>query len=92
MSAGTGPNPFSRTSGMTQTADQTKAVSGFYGNIDFDKESTKIDFRKSQGKDLNVRNPYIEREVSAVNMEDLKSRIIEACRNNSAANGLRAFR
>ena len=39
MSAGVGLNPFSRTSGMTQTADQTKAVSGFYGNIDFEKES-----------------------------------------------------
>lgn len=35
MSAGVGPNPFSKTSGMTQSADQTKAVSGFYGNIDF---------------------------------------------------------
>lgn len=35
MSAAVGSNPFSKTSGFTQPADQTKAVSGYYGNIDF---------------------------------------------------------
>jgi hypothetical protein len=41
MSAAVGPNPFARTSGFTQPADQTKAVVGFYGNIDFEQESQR---------------------------------------------------
>ena len=53
MSAATGQNPFSRTSGFTQTADQTKSVNGFYGNIDFDKEASQVDFRKSVGKNMS---------------------------------------
>ena len=36
MSADVGPNPFAKTSGYTQTADQVKSVKGFYGNIDFE--------------------------------------------------------
>jgi len=39
MSAAIGPNPFAKTSGFTQTADQTKAVSGFHGNLAFEQES-----------------------------------------------------
>lgn len=35
MSAATGPNPFARTSGLTQPLNQTKAVVGYEGNIDF---------------------------------------------------------
>jgi hypothetical protein len=62
MSAAVGSNPFARTSGMTQTADQVKSVKGFYGNIDFEQESNRTDFRKSCGKDLNIRNPYVEKE------------------------------
>ena len=42
MSAAVGPNPFAKTSGLTQTVDQTKAVNGYYGNIDFEKESMRI--------------------------------------------------
>ena len=53
MSAATGQNPFARTSGFTQTADQTKSVNGFYGNIDFDKEASQVDFRKSVGKNMS---------------------------------------
>lgn len=40
MSASTGPNPFAKTSGFTQPANQTKAVQGYEGNIDFAKEKT----------------------------------------------------
>ena len=54
MSAAVGSNPFTKTSGFTQTADQTKSVSGYYGNIDFEQEKSRVDFRKSVGKDLNV--------------------------------------
>jgi len=35
MSAATGPNPFARTSGMTQPLNQTKAVKNYDGNVDF---------------------------------------------------------
>jgi hypothetical protein len=54
MSAGVGPNPFARTSGFTQTADQVKSISGYYGNIDFEQEAAKTDFRKTKGTDLNM--------------------------------------
>jgi hypothetical protein len=53
MSAAVGSNPFAKTSGFTQTADQVKSVSGYYGNIDFDQEGNRVDFRKSTGTDLN---------------------------------------
>ena len=58
-SAGVGPNPFARTSGFTQTADQVKSVSGYYGNTDFTQESQRTDFRKTKGTDLNITNPYV---------------------------------
>jgi hypothetical protein len=48
MSAAVGPNPFSKTSGMTQTVDQTKAVNSYYGNIDFEKESMRTTLRMSK--------------------------------------------
>lgn len=63
MSASTGPNPFSRTSGFTQPLNQTKAVKDYDGNIDFAKEKTVVDFKRSQGRDLNIRNPYMEKHV-----------------------------
>jgi hypothetical protein len=71
MSAAVGSNPFSRTSGFTQPADQTKSVAGFYGNIDFPQEETRVDFRKSTGKDLNIRNPYLEREFTVSNFSEI---------------------
>lgn len=43
MSASTGPNPFARTCGMTQPVQNTKAVKNYEGNVDFDKEKTKVD-------------------------------------------------
>jgi len=71
MSAGVGSNPFARTSGMTQPADQTKSVKGFYGNVDFEQESCRVDFRKSCGRDLNLNNPYVEKEFSVSNFSDI---------------------
>lgn len=38
MSAGTGANPFAKTSGFTQPMNQTRAVKGYEGNVNFDKE------------------------------------------------------
>ena len=38
MSAATGPNPFAKTSGMTQPLNQTRAVNAYHGNVDFEKE------------------------------------------------------
>lgn len=92
MSAAVGSNPFARTSGFTQTADQVKSVSGYYGNIDFQQEENRVDFRKSVGTDLNQRNPYQEKEVSVTNFSELTARVIRACRARSAANGLRCLR
>lgn len=92
MSAAVGSNPFARTSGFTQTADQVKSVSGFYGNIDFEQESNRVDFRKSVGTDLNQRNPYQEKDISVTNFSDLSARVIRACKARSAANGLRSLR
>lgn len=50
MSASTGSNPFGKTSGMTQPADQTRAVKEYNGNIDFEREREIIESRKSVGK------------------------------------------
>ena len=47
MSAATGPNPFSRTSGLTQPLNQTKAVRQYEGNIDFEKEKTVQQFTRT---------------------------------------------
>jgi hypothetical protein len=86
-SAGVGPNPFARTSGFTQTSDQVKSISGYYGNIDFEQEAAKIDFRKTKGTDLNLTNPYIETEAKVSNLAQLKERVIEGCKTMSPANG-----
>lgn len=77
MSAAVGSNPFARTSGLTQTADQTKCVDGFYGNIDFDNESSRVDFRKSTGRDLNRGNPYLGRECTYSNFGQIARRVLE---------------
>lgn len=83
MSAAVGSNPFARTSGFTQPADQTKSVSGYYGNIDFDRESSRVDFRKSVGKDLSHRNPYVEKELPYSNFQTIAQRILD----NSSTKG-----
>lgn len=43
MSAGTGPNPFARTCGMTQPVQNTKAIKNYEGNVDFSKEKVVVD-------------------------------------------------
>jgi len=91
MSAATGPNPFSRSSGMTQPLNQTKAVVGYDGNVDFAKATTTVNFARSQGRDLQVRNPYMEQHVQISNFEEIKSKVIELCKKRSA-NGLRGLR
>ncbi len=49
MSAGTGPNPFARSCGMTQPAQNTKAVQNYEGNVDFGKERASVtNFLKSR--------------------------------------------
>jgi len=60
MSASTGPNPFAKSSGFTQPLNQTKAVVGYEGNVNFDAEKTKMAFHRTEGRDLNLRNPYME--------------------------------
>jgi len=92
MSAGVGPNPFAKTSGFTQTADQTKSISGYYGNINFEEEAAKTDFRKTKGTDLNLNNPYLKKESAMTNLASFKAKVIEGCKNISPANGLRALR
>jgi hypothetical protein len=54
MSASTGPNPFARTSGMTQPVNQTKAVQKDHGVIDFEKEKTIMQATRTIGRDLNI--------------------------------------
>ena len=91
MSASTGPNPFSRSSGMTQPLNQTKAVVSYEGNVDFEKEKTTVNFSRSQGRDLNIRNPYMEQHVQISNFDEIKSKVIALCKKRSA-NGLRGLR
>ena len=52
MSAATGQNPFAKTSGFTQPLNVTKAAKGYEGNVDFDKETTKVAFMRSKGTNL----------------------------------------
>jgi len=92
MSAAVGSNPFARTSGFTQTADQTKSVSGYYGNIDHQQEAERVSMRKSTGRDLNIRNPYVEKEVTVSNFSEITQRVVEACRQQQPATVLRGLR
>ena len=91
-SASVGNNPFARTSGFTQTADQVKSISGYYGNIDFEQEAARTEFRKTKGTDMNLGNPYVSQDVTTANLADLRKRIIDGCKTMSPANGLRALR
>jgi len=67
MSASVGPNPFARTSGMTLPVGQTKSVANYEGNIDFNKEKTIMNATRTIGRDLNLRNPYMEKHVAISN-------------------------
>lgn len=91
MSAATGPNPFARTSGLTQPLNQTKAVTSFEGNIDFEKEKTVVNFTRTAGRDLNIRNPYMEKHTQISNFEEIQRKVVDLCKKRSA-NGLRGLR
>jgi hypothetical protein len=80
MSAAVGSNPFARTSGFTQPADQTKSVACYYGNIDFDQESNRVSFRKTVGNDLGMDNPYLDKEVAITNFSEITKRVIAQCK------------
>jgi Ca2+-binding EF-hand superfamily protein len=69
-----------------------KSVSGYYGNINFEQEAAKTEFRKTKGTDLNMVNPYLESSLKMTNLADIKTRVIEGCKTMSPANGLRALR
>lgn len=92
MSEPVGTNAFARTSGLTQPADQTKSIAGFYGNIDQPLAGTRVDFRKSEGRDLSLTNPYLEKTVEVSNFSDISKRVVEASRVHAAGLGLRGFR
>jgi len=92
MSAAVGSNPFARTSGFTQAADQTKSVAGYFGNIDFEQESNRVSFRKTAGKDLGLNNPYLDKEVTVASFSEISKRIMARCTVNAAGLGLRALR
>ena len=91
MSAATGPNPFAKSSGFTQPFNQTKAVKGYEGNVDFEAEKTKVAFARTQGRDLTLKNPYLENHVQISNFEEIKSKVIDLCKQRSA-NGLIGLR
>lgn len=91
MSASVGPNPFARTSGMTQTVNNTKSVAGYDGNVDFDKEKTILAATRTIGRDLNVKNPYMEKHVAISNFNEIKQKVLDICAKRSA-NGLRGLR
>lgn len=71
MSAATGPNPFAKSSGFTQPLNQTRAVVEYEGNVNFEKEKTTVAFARTQGRDLNVRNPYMEKYTQISNFEEI---------------------
>ena len=51
-----------------------------------------MDFRKSEGRDLGLTNPYLEKTVEISNFSDISKRVIEASRLHAAGLGLRGFR
>ena len=91
MSAGTGPNPFARTCGMTRPVQETKAVRGFEGNVDFARETMQVDNYKYNA-DLIEHNQYNQpRDKELENLEVIKAQVIYLCKARSA-NGLRGLR
>jgi Ca2+-binding EF-hand superfamily protein len=91
ISAATGPNPFSRTSGFTQPANQTKAVANWEGNVDFNKEKTQVNFMRVSGTNLSHRNPYMEKPVAFRNFDEIKREALKICHERTG-NGLRGLR
>lgn len=59
--------------------------------MNFEKEKTTVAFSRTQGRDLNVENPYMKQYNQISNFEEIKSKIIDLCKKRSA-NGLRGIR
>jgi len=59
--------------------------------VNFEKEKTTVAFSRTQGRDLNVENPYMKQYNQISNFEEIKSKIIDLCKKRSA-NGLRGIR
>lgn len=80
MSAGIGPNAFSKTSGLTQPVQNTKAATSYEGNVNFEAEKTQHKFRTSH-MDLSSSNRALTRpEPDLENFNDLRNRIIALCK------------
>lgn len=91
MSASTGPNPFAKTSGFTQTVHNTRATKKFEGNVDFDGEKKLTTFNRTHN-DLNPKNHLKpDTRIDIDNFEELKARILNLCRERSG-NGLRGLK
>lgn len=93
ISAATGPNPFARTSGFTQTANQTHSVANWEGNVDFSKEKSQVNFMRTSGTNLSQSNPYMQKPVAIRNFEDIRREALRVCneRSNNGLRGLRVF-
>ena len=91
MSASTGPNPFSKTSGFTQPVQNSRAIKNYEGNVDFEIEKKATDFNRTH-TDLNPKNyQKPDLEFDRENFEAIKERILTLCRERSG-NGLRGLK
>jgi len=80
MSASIGANAFSKTSGMTQPVQHTRATAVYEGNVNFEAEKTQQNFRASH-KDLSSSNPALTRpEPEIENFAAMRERIIALCK------------
>ena len=93
ISAATGQNPFARTSGFTQPLNVTKAATNWEGNVDFDKEKTKVSFMRTSGTNMAHTNPYMQKPIAIRNFDDIKAEALRVCasRSNNGLCGLRMF-
>lgn len=91
MSATVGPNPFAKSSGFTQPVQQSRAVNRFEGNVNFEQEARRTDFRDTH-KDFAQFNPNLwNKEPEIEPFSEIQGRIIEVCKARSG-NGLRGLR
>ena len=91
MSASTGPNPFSKTSGFTKPVQETRAIKNYEGNVDFKTEKNVTNFNRTHN-DLNPKNYKMpDTDIDRENFEAIKERILVLCRERSG-NGLRGLK
>ena len=48
-------------------------------------------FTRTQGRDLTIKNPYMEKHIAISNFEEIRQSVIDLCKQRSA-NGLRGLR